>query len=322
MDVFKRNSSNKGEKILKINKVTIIGLGAIGGFMASKLSQVLDKTQLRVLAEGERKARLEKEGILINDKHYTFSVVTPKEQEPADLILIATKYNGLDQAIKDIRGHVGKDTVIMSLLNGVNSEEKLQAVYGEQVLYALMRVSSVRTKEGIYFDAKSGYIEFGEAINDRLSERVMAIKTLFEAAGIGVKVPQDMKKALWYKYACNVAENQSSAILGIPFGAWRVSEDANALREAAMREVFAVAKKKGIELGEEEILNQRKLLSKVVYENKTSMLQDIENKRPTEVEMFAGEMIRMGKEVGVPTPINEIFYHAIRVLEEKNKGLI
>ena len=312
----------KGEYALKINKVTIIGLGAIGAFMASELSKVLDKTQLRILAEGDRKAKLEKEGIIINDRHYTFSLVTPQEEDPADLILIATKYSGLEQAIQDIRGQVGKDTVIMSLLNGVNSEEKLQEVYGNRVIYALMRISSMRTNEGIYFDPRAGYIEFGEAMNETLSERIVAIKDLFEAAGIRLRVPQDMKKALWYKYACNVAENQSSAILGIPFGAWRVSESANALREAAMKEVFAVAQKKGIEMGEEEILAQRKLLSRVDYSNKTSMLQDIENKRLTEVEMFAGEMIKMGKEVGVETPINEVFYHALRVLEEKNKGLI
>lgn len=306
---------------MKINKVTIIGLGAIGAFMASKLSDVLDKTQLLVLAEGERKAKLEKEGMIINNRHYTFTIVTPQEENPVDLILIATKYTGLEQAIQDIRGQIGKDTVIMSLLNGVNSEEKLQEVYGDRVIYSLMRLSSVRTKEGVCFDPK-GYIEFGEAVNETLSERIMAIKDLFESADIRLRVPQDMKKALWNKYACNVAENQSSAILGIPFGAWRVSESANAIREAAMREVFEVARKKGIEMGEEEILAQRKLLSGVAYDNKTSMLQDIENKRPTEVEMFAGEMIKMGKEVGVPTPINEIFYHAIHVLEEKNKGLI
>ncbi len=308
---------------MKINKVTIIGLGAIGAFMASQLSKVLDQTQLRILADGERKAKLENEGMVINDSHYTFSIVSPEEeQEPADLILIATKYNGLEQAIKDIRRQVGKDTVIMSLLNGVNSEEKLQEVYGDRVIYALMRISSMRTHAGIYFDPEAGYIEFGEAINETLSKRIIAIKDLFEAAGIRSRIPQDMKKALWYKYACNVAENQSSAILGIPFGAWQVSESANALREAAMKEVFTVAKKKGIEMGEEEILAQRRLLSRVVYENKTSMLQDIENKRDTEVEMFAGEMIKMGKALGVPTPINEVFYYAIRVLEEKNKGLI
>ena len=73
---------------------------------------------------------------------------------------------------------------------------------------------------------------------------------------------------------------------------------------------------------EEDLISQRQRLSHVPYGNKTSMLQDIENKRETEVEMFAGEMIAMGKEVGVPTPINLVFYDAIKILEEKNKGMI
>ena len=307
---------------MKIEKVAIIGIGAIGAFMASKLSSVLSNGKLVVIAEGERKARLEK-GLLINSKSYQFQIVTPEEKsEPADLVMIATKYQGLDAATKAIKNQVGKHTVIMSLLNGVNSEEKLQEVYGDKVIYALMRLSSIRTDEGISFNERNGYIEFGEERNDVLSERILAIKTLFETAGIQYKIPLDMRKALWHKYACNVAENQSSAILGIPFGAWQVSETANHLREAAMREVFAVAAKKGIIFTEEELLAQRELLSHVPYGNKTSMLQDIENKRVTEVEMFAGEMIAMGKEVGVPTSINEVFYDAIKILEEKNKGII
>ena len=187
----------------------------------------------------------------------------------------------------------------MSLLNGVSSEETLQMTYGEKVIYSLMRLSSVRTAEGISFNDRNGYIEFGEAHNEVLTERILAIQALFEAASIQNKIPLDMRKALWHKYACNVAENQSSAILGIPFGAWQVSKVANHLREMAMMEVFAVAAKKGIVFDESDLLAQRELLSHVPYGNKTSMLQDLENKRETEVEMFAGEMIAMGKAVGV-----------------------
>lgn len=121
---------------------------------------------------------------------------------------------------------------------------------------------------------------------------------------------------------CNVSENQSSAILGIPFGAWVVSEHANAIREAAMREVIAVANKKGIPLSEDDIIAQRKVFPNIPYENKPSTLQDIEAGRRTEVDIFAGAVLRMGKELGIPTPCNEFFYHAIKVLEEKNEGKI
>ena len=89
-----------------------------------------------------------------------------------------------------------------------------------------------------------------------------------------------------------------------------------------MREVVAIANKKGIALSEDDIIAQRKLFPKIPYENKPSTLQDIEAGRKTEVDIFAGTVIRMGKEVGVETPLNEFFYHGIRVLEEKNEGVI
>lgn len=306
---------------MEIRKVALIGMGAIGGFMASKLSHAMPKENLLLIAEGERKARLEK-GVCINEEKHFFKVVTPSEKEEVDLVLIATKYNELEKAAQDIAPFVGEHTVIMSLLNGVSSEAYLQGIYGNRVIYSLMRVSSVRTEAGITFAKDRGYLEFGEAENGILSERVEAISQLFKQAQIDGRIPGDMKKALWLKYACNIAENQSSALLGIPFGAWHVSHHANALREAAMREVFAVAGKMGVSLGEEEIKKQYDMLQTVPYPNKTSMLQDLENGRPTEVEMFAGEMIEMGKKVGVATPINEVFYHSIHVLEEKNKGFI
>ena len=132
---------------------------------------------------------------------------------------------------------------------------------------------------------------------------------------------EDMERAIWFKYMCNVSENQSAAVLGISYGAWRVSGDANFIREALMREVIAVARKKGISLTEEDMEKQVRVLGAVPPGNKPSTLQDIEAGRRTEVEMFGGTMIRMGRELGVPTPYNEMFYHAIKVLEQKNEGL-
>jgi 2-dehydropantoate 2-reductase len=131
-----------------------------------------------------------------------------------------------------------------------------------------------------------------------------------------------MIRAMWLKFACNVSENQSSAILGIPFGAWQVSNHANQIREVAFKEVICIANKKGIDLSEEDLSHQRKALDGIPYANKTSMLQDIENGRATEVEMLAGIVCRMGRELGIPTPVNDLFYHSIKVLEEKNSGFI
>lgn len=307
-----------------ITKAAIIGLGAIGSYLASHLQTVLGDN-LRIIAGGARKERLERNGVVVNGKRLHFHVVDPQEDCGGDypqLAIIITKFSGLPQAIKDIKNQIGPHTIIMAPLNGVEKEEIVAASYGwENLLYSLARVSVVMRDGKVTFSDASAQMEFGEKHNETLSPRVQAVKALFESAGIKSVVPEDMERAIWLKYMCNVSENQSAAVLGIPFGAWNVSDDANWIREALVREVAAVAAKKGIRITEEDIEEQGKRLKNVPAANKPSTLQDLEAGRKTEVDMFAGTMMRLGKEYGVPTPYNELFYHAIRVLEQKNDRL-
>ena len=307
-----------------ITKAAIIGLGAIGSYLASHLQTVLGDN-LRIIAGGARKERLERNGVVVNGKRLHFHVVDPQEDCGGDypqLAIIITKFSGLPQAIKDIKNQIGPHTIIMAPLNGVEKEEIVAASYGwENLLYSLARVSVVMRDGKVTFSDASAQMEFGEKHNETLSPRVQAVKALFESAGIKSVVPEDMERAIWLKYMCNVSENQSAAVLGIPFGAWNVSDDANWIREALVREVAAVAAKKGIRITEEDIEEQGKRLKNVPAANKPSTLQDLEAGRKTEVDMFAGTMMRLGKEYGVPTPYNELFYHAIRVLEQKNDGM-
>ena len=144
---------------------------------------------------------------------------------------------------------------------------------------------------------------------------------LFERAGLRYEVPADMVREIWVKFMANVSENQSAAILGIPYAAWyEDGNDANWIREAACREVIAVANRCGIDLGEDDLIRQRARAKCTPAWGKPSTLQDIEAGRPTEVEMFSGTLCRLGRRLGVPTPVNDLFYHMIRVLEQKNAG--
>ena len=303
----------------KIKKISLIGLGAMGSFFAPRLEKAYGEG-FRIIADGERKKRLETEGVTINGVNYRFPVITPQtEGDKADLILIGVKGYALEQAIQDIRNQVGEHTLILSLLNGVDSEEKLEAVYGEEhVLYAFMRMSIVMKDGKADFDPYWGKIHFGEKINQEYSERVLRVKEVFDCADIPYEIEEDMRKGIWFKYMCNIGENLTCALLGIPFGVYRNNEDANWLRRNAMREVAAIAQRKGIDIGEKEIALQEETVKTIPYENKLSTLQDLEAGKRTEIEMFAGTVIRLGRELGVPTPINEVLYHGIRVLEEKN----
>lgn len=305
---------------MEIRKVTLIGAGAMGMFFAPRLYTALGEN-FRLIADGARKERLETKGLTVNGENWRFPVMTPAEQNPADLVIISVKDTGLQQALSDIRGQVGGHTVILPILNGISAEEKAAAVYGwEHLLYGYMRISIVM-KDGICnFNPDGGAVYFGEKENPAdgpCSERVEAVKALFERCGIPYKVPADMLQGKWFKFMANIGENMTCALLGVPFGAFRTSEHANFIRRAAMREVVAIAQKKGIALGQEQLDIQETVVVKIPAENKPSTLQDLEAGRKTEIEMFSGTVVRFGKELGVPTPVNELLYHGICGIEER-----
>lgn len=306
----------------KIEKVTLIGLGAMGAYFAPALERYLEEGCFRVLAAGSLKARLEKEGVTINGVRHRFSLISPTEEnDPADLVIIAVKDTGLKQAIADIKNQVGPDTLILPILNGIDSEADVAAVYGaERVLYAYMRVSA-SMKDGVArYNADVGGVHFGEAKNDTLSDRVLRVKSLFDGCGIRYAIDPDMIRGLWFKFMCNVGENQTCALLGIPYGVFRYSDHANGIRREAMREVVAIANRLNIDLSEADIEGQEETIRRLPFDNKPSTLQDLENGRETEVEIFAGKVMRLGAAHGIDTPINRLFYHAIKVFEEKNAG--
>lgn len=305
--------------------MTLIGLGAMGVFFAPRISEKLG-ADFRILADGARKERLERKGVTVNTINYRFPIITPDvEGDPADLVIIAVKGYDLEQAIKDIRNQVGKDTIILSVLNGVESEKQIAAVYGEEhVLYSYMRISIVMKDGKTEFDPHKGSIHFGDLKNDpeHYSENVLAVKNLFDLCGIDYKVDADMLKGIWFKFMCNVAENMTCAMFGVPFGAFQKSDDANYFRHKAMWEVIHIANKLGIDIGQNEIDRQEHTIGRLPYENKPSTLQDLEAGKHTEVDMFAGTVVRLGKELGVETPVCECFLHGIHLIEDRMFGVI
>ncbi len=306
---------------MEMRKVTLIGLGAMGSFFAPRLAAGLAPGAFRVLADGERKKRLEEQGVTLNGVNYKFPVIEPSlTGDPADLVIMAVKDMGLDQAILDIRNQVGPDTQILCVMNGIESEERVASVYGwEYVLYSYMRISVVMDQGIANFNPDGGSVHFGEKENGTFSPRVQAVKEVFDLCGIPYEIDADMLHGLWFKFMCNVGENMTCALLGIPFGVFRTNEDANFIRRAAMREVAAIAQKKGVNIGEPEIEKQEKIIVKLPFENKPSTLQDLERGRKTEVEMFSGTVIRMGEELGIATPVIRVLYHGIKVKEAENE---
>ena len=306
-----------------ISKIALIGMGAIGGYLAGTLQDFYGD-DFYVVAGGARASKLRNEGLLINGKQQYFNVHTPEETETTvDLVILITKLGALAQACDDIKNYVGPNTLIMCPLNGVESEDVVGEIFGyDNLIYSLTRASVVKEGNRISFNPNNSFLEIGERKAGPASDRVQQVKTALEKGGVKCQVQEDMIKAIWEKYVCNVGENQVAAVLGLNFGAWWKSDHANFLRVQTSNEVIAVARAKGIMIDENYAVEHRNRLHKLPEANKASTLQDIEHGRRTEVEMFAGTMIKYGKELGIETPYNEFLYHAIKTLEEKNEGKI
>lgn len=302
-----------------VKTTALIGLGAIGGFVAPKLEQSLGHDGFCVIADGKRKKRLEEEGCNINDQVWNFCIKEPNEGTEVDLLIFSVKYHGLLQALKDAKRFIGKNTIIISLLNGVESEDMIKQAYPENhVLYSIIRIPAIHENGKISYPEGWGEISFGDAKNIDCSQDVLAVKALFEKSGIGYQVPEDMLKNMWHKFMTNVSENQTAAVLKAPYGMFQISPEANRMREYVAKEVILIAQAKGIDLREEELIPYRKKVESYPFYGKPSTMQDITNGRKTEVDMFAGAVIRMGKELGIPTPYNQMLHDCIKALEAWN----
>lgn len=301
---------------MQIKTVALLGAGAVGAYFIWGLSEKLGD-DFCVIAKGARKERLEKEGIAINGRQYTLNVKGPAEVKNVDLLLVASKQDGLEDALDDIRCMVGEKTIVLSLLNGVKSEEIIGNVIGmERVVYSVMRIASVRKGNEVTFIPEiTAGVFIGEKDCKEPTERVLALQELFESAGLHHHFMEDIILDMWQKYASNVAQNLPQAILGIGFGAYTDSEHVHYIASQLWKEVAKVANAKGIPLPEEFTLFQG-----VKPMARFSTLQDLDAGRHTEIEMLAGEMIRMGKEYGIAVPYCEYTYHLVKALEEKNDG--
>ena len=294
----------------EIKKVLLCGLGAIGGYYAAQFEK--NGLELKVLTDAERLERYSAAPRIINGEEYNFEYVLPEcEGYCADLIIIATKSSGLEAAINNIRNFVGEDTIILSFLNGITSEKKLAAEYGEKVLYSyLLGHTFFRNGNNIIHDGKAKIV-FGSTVKNDV--RVLMLKSLFDRIGALYEVPEDIIKSQWRKFCFNCCVNQISAVTGKTFGEMKVSSECMELMKDICSEITEVAKSEGIE--DADFYNSvLRSLDLMLPEGKTSMLQDIEAGRKPEADLFGKAVVDIGVRYGIDTPVNKMLYEKISTM--------
>ncbi len=302
-----------------IRSVLIAGAGGIGSSVAWTIHKALPGA-VSVLAGGERLARYRADGFVVNGERVDFPLVDAASDRKADLVIVACKGHHLSEVIADLRPHVGEETLILSLLNGISSEEELGAAFGAwRTPYAMIVGTDAWHSGNVTEFSKTGTIFFGDAENRGTgSDRVRAIAEFFDRAGVSYTVPENMLNRLWFKFMMNVGINQVTAVLRQPYRILKTGtrdEGAVSVVDAAMKEVAAIARAEGIELTDADRDTVYRTLDTLGDGGKTSMCQDVEAGRKTEVELFAGKVRELGARHGIPVPVNETLYGLITAIE-------
>jgi 2-dehydropantoate 2-reductase len=306
---------------MQIQTVSIVGLGALGILFGNHLSRVMPEDTLRIIADRDRISRYKQEGIYCNGELCRFNYVTPEDIcKSADLLIFAVKYTGLEAAIKAAENQVGPETIIISLLNGISSEELIGQYYGaDKVVYSFAQgMDAVKEGNRLTYH-HMGMIRFGKTPqggNDN-SDKVTALEDFFRRTGVPYEVTHDIRRSMWGKLMLNAGVNQAAAVYLCDYAGLQQKGGSRDTMIAAMREVLALSEKEGVNLTEKDVEYWLSVLDGLNPRGKPSMQQDIEAGRLCEVELFSGTVLKLGEKHGLDFPVNRLLYNKIKDMESK-----
>ena len=301
-----------------IERACVIGGGVIGSLFAGHLAQVVEVsvlTRRRVHADA-----LNRDGLTItgrSDLHARLTATDdPDELPPFDLGIVSTKATGLDEAAATLAGRF-PDAMLMTTLNGLGAEEVVRA-HGDWPL-----VSAVTFMSGTkHSDTEVEYIldtaTWMGPYEETPLERVEEIGELVRSAGLEAEVLPDLRPAQWSKLIFNATVNAVAALTGLPhdphFAAEELDDDLGHLVHDLVNEGKAVAAAAGIELHEDP-WEMNVLATRRGSAHYPSMLEDVEARRPTEIDLITGSLVCEAERHGVPVPLHTALLRLVKAKE-------
>lgn len=321
-------------------RICIIGAGAIGGLLAARLTAAGE--DVCVVARGAQKVAIGRIGLKViglpdGELHVRPRVVSSiGEAGPQDLIVLGVKAHQVAAIAPDINAALGPQTMILTAQNGIpwwyfmkhggaHEGRTLDSVDPSLSISAHLPVD--RVLASVVYPAAElvapGVIQFIEGerftlseIDQQKSERIASVSQVFTNAGFKAPVSSDVRAEIWTKLWGNLSFNPISALTGATLAGICRDNGARALAADMMREAQAVGEALGIRF--RIPLEKRIAGAQAVGEHKTSMLQDIEAGRPTEIEALVGSVIELGQITGVPTPHISAIYACVKLLEGRS----
>lgn len=301
-----------------IENVSIIGMGALGMLYADQLTQGLGSIDcVEFVMDDERLSRHKADVCTINGVKKQFRIVSAQAAKPADLCIVAVKYNALDSALDTMRTVIGPNTIIISVMNGVTSEKIIAKRYPNTriLLTVAQGMDAMRDGSSLRY-TKCGALRIG-TVNSENMAALNEVEELFKRANVPYVREEDILYRLWFKYMLNVGVNQACMVFDVAYELV-TTEGTEGCRMmlGAMREVIPIAKAHGVKLTEADVQLCIAIIKTLDPLGYPSMAQDRKAGRKSEVEMFAGDILRMAKEIGLDTPYNRFFYDRVQEIEK------
>ena len=299
-----------------IQTTAIIGMGALGLMYADTIAKARGRESVSFVMNKERLQKYKDVVFTCNGEEKTFQMRDCEEMEPVDLLIVAVKYNGLPDAMKDMRKCVGENTIIMSVMNGITSEKMIAEEFGMEKLIDTVAQGMDAMKFGSQLRfTQMGELHIGVEAGQK-QENVDAVAEFFDDIHMPYVVEEDILFRMWAKFMLNVGINQTCMAYETTYsGALTEGTEANHTLIAAMREVITLSNAENIGLSEKDLWLYIDILKTLDPEGVPSMRQDGIARRYSEVEMFAGTVIKMAEKHGIDTPANRLLYQKVKAIE-------
>lgn len=302
-------------------KIAVMGSGGIGGYFGGLLARA--KEDVTFIARGAHLEAIKQGGLQVKSVVGDFHVLPKATHDPAavgpvDLVLFSVKAYDTEAAGSAIRPMLGRETVVLCLLNGVDNGEKLEAILGVQhVISGVVHILSTISAPGVISQiAGPRTIKLGEK-DGRITPRVERILGVLKGAGIQAEISTQIQVDLWEKFLFICAQGGVTALGRLTVGEILACPETVALYRGVMEEVAAVGRARGVALPLDAVDRALAFARGLQPGMRSSLAHDLSQGNRLEVETLAGSVVRYGREVGVPTPFNFAIFACLKPHHDK-----
>jgi 2-dehydropantoate 2-reductase len=305
-------------------RIAAMGAGGVGGYFGARLQQA--GHDVVFFARGKHLAALTEKGLTLKSPLGAAQLRVqvfedPGETAPVDVVMFAVKLWDTESAAERLKPIVGPHTIVIPFQNGVESVERLAKIFRrEQVLggsaYIATRIAAPGVIEHIGTMAR---LRFGPLVPSQRASAEAFLRAC-KSAGINAELADDIVLVNWEKFAFLVAVSSTTALARAPLGTVRADPDLRWMFEQAMRETWALGRRRGIRLPDEFIERQMAFLDTLPAEMRASMAHDLEAGGKLEAPWLCGAVARMSAEAGLDAPVNRAAYAALKPFVNGSQG--